>query len=355
MEDIVHAPQEGDLVIPDSDNTLSITIHHHGKPYEFALQALSTVEDLSSHISTTLNIPTSNQKLFISPKPGILKPPFPSTSISALLSSSKPPKITLLASTASEIAAAETALKPRERSTASKSFRPTKTQASSQSRGITATDSATYTFATIRPLPYLPEPQHAEKYLRRLADDPGIRRVMAKHKFRVGLLTEMDPAAHTDASHEGVSRTLGLNRNGGEVIELRLRTDAGDGWRQYDAVRKTLCHELTHNVWGPHDSNFWKLCRELEKEVAGGDWWKGRGQTAGDGPGWVGTDEEEEHVDGGGWTGGSYVLGRKGMGEQGSGLSRREILAKAAEERARKVREAEGQGKRDGQGSSSPS
>ena len=109
------------------------------------------------------------------------------------------------------------------------------------------------------------------KFLERLRDDPGIRATMQKHKWRVPLLTEMNPAEHT--THE--SRTLGLNRNGGEVIELRLRTDAYDGFRDYKTIRRTLCHELTHNVWSEHDARFWKLCGEVEREVEGADWTRG--------------------------------------------------------------------------------
>ena len=44
---------------------------------------------------------------------------------------------------------------------------------------------------------------------------------------------------------------------------LVVRTDAHDGYRDYRTVRKTLCHELAHNVHGPHDRAFWELCRNL--------------------------------------------------------------------------------------------
>ncbi len=63
----------------------------------------------------------------------------------------------------------------------------------------------------------------------------------------------MDPAEHTTSE----SRTLGLNRNKGEVIELRLRTDAYDGYRDYRTIRKTLCHELAHGVFSEHDRDVW--------------------------------------------------------------------------------------------------
>ncbi|KAK4122964.1 WLM-domain-containing protein, partial [Parathielavia appendiculata] len=141
-------------------------------------------------------------------------------------------------------------------------------------------DDVTYTFHTLRPLPHLPNSSRSLALLERLKADPGIRAAMKRHRFSVGLLTEMDPAAHTSATYEGVTRILGLNRNKGEVIELRLRTDAYDGWRDYKVIRKTLCHELAHNVHGEHDQHFWKLCREIEKEVERADW-KSGGQTVG--------------------------------------------------------------------------
>ena len=59
---------------------------------------------------------------------------------------------------------------------------------------------------------------------------------------------------------------LGLNRNFGERIYLRLRTDAYDGFRSYDSIMNTLIHELTHNVFGPHDQKFWNLFAEMKKQ-----------------------------------------------------------------------------------------
>jgi hypothetical protein len=206
-------------------------------------------------------------------------------------------------------------------------------------------DEAQYTFHTLRPLPYLPNSDRSLRFLERLRDDAGIKAAMRTHKFSVPLLTEMDPAMHT--THE--SRTLGLNRNQGEVIELRLRTDAYDGYRDYKTIRKTLCHELAHNVWGPHDRNFWDLCKQIEKEVDRDDWRAGGNS--------VGNVEyyepaEDEMYDHGGWTGGEFVLGGGGDGETVVGstgraipagnLSRREIIARAAEERAKKSKQTEG-------------
>ena len=164
---------------------------------------------------------------------------------------------------------------------------------------------------------------------------------MRKHKFSVGVLTEMNPAEHT--THE--SRTLGLNRNRGEAIELRLRTDAYDGYRDYKVIRKTLCHELAHNVWGEHDRNFWDLTNQIEKEVEANDWRTG-GHLVGNEEFYNPHDDglQDGHVDGGGWTGGEFVLGSLGPASGaastvvGEGLSRREAMARAAEERIKRAK-----------------
>ncbi|KAF2811854.1 WLM-domain-containing protein, partial [Mytilinidion resinicola] len=323
-----------------SGDDTNLTIVHHGKPIQLTFPSHATLADLSEHVSTDLSIPPSNQKFLITPKVGLLKPPFkdPSIPLSTLLSK----KIVLMGSTAAEIsslnASIAAASAPR-RPSPIKSARPSRTGRSNQR----IQDDATYTFHTLRPLPYLPRPERSLAFLERLRDDAGIRAAMRAHKFAVPLLTEMDPAMHT--THE--SRTLGLNRNQGEVIELRLRTDAYDGYRDYKTIRKTLCHELAHNVFGPHDRDFWNLCHQIEKEVDRDDWRSG-GRS-------VGNEEyyqpaEEEVMDHGGWTGGEFVLGggegntvvsSAGGDVLAGGLSRREILARAAEERVRRARQAQ--------------
>ena len=136
---------------------------------------------------------------------------------------------------------------------------------------------------------------------------------------------------------------MGLNRNAGEVIELRLRTDAYDGYRDYKTIRKTLCHELAHNVHGPHDRNFWELCKQIEREVEAVSE-GGRAVGVAGGEEYYGGGGEEEVHDDGGWTGGEFVLGASGAESSGQGMSRREILAKAAEQRMKRARESEGGG-----------
>ena len=75
--------------------------------------------------------------------------------------------------------------------------------------------------------------------------------------------------------------------------------------------------------------------------------WKSGGHTLGDQEFYAGGEGEEEVHDHGGWEGGEYVLGGGSGGgaasgserSQTQGMSRREILAKAAEERIKRLRE----------------
>ena len=318
------------------DDMINIKIKFKSRNESFSLPRGAKISDLSDVIAESLSVPVSNQKL-LAPKLGLLKAPF---SCAPPLSALEGKTVTLMGATAETVSSMKntaTVAARREQNRAAARLaktvaKPFSTSGPRNNFGKEAHD-WTYTFLSIQPLPYLPDPPASQRYLERLATDPGIRKAMKSRKFTVGLLTEMDPAMHTDVSHEGVGRTLGLNRNKGEVIELRLITDAGDGYRDYKTVRKTLCHELAHNVHGPHDSKFWKLCREIEREVEG---FEGGGRVLEEHAGPIGLVGEDDFTDHGGWSGGEFVLGGGG---QGSGLSRREIMARAAEERLRRLRE----------------
>ncbi|KAI1381668.1 WLM-domain-containing protein [Hypoxylon crocopeplum] len=330
--------------LPESKG-ITITFTHHGKQHDFEFDPSATVADLANEIQDELFIPVSNQK-FMVPKLGLLKAPFGNRPVADLQNK----KITLLGTSSEEIAslasASEHAASRRAHLASARRNQP-----KAYSRRATPEDN-TYTFMTLRPLPNLPNPERSLAFLERLKADPGIRTVMRAHKFSVGLLTEMDPLSYTESTHEGTTRTLGLNRNAGEVIELRLRTDAYDGYRDYKTIRKTLCHELTHNVHQNHDRGFWDLCHQIEREVAKADW-KSGGRSVGQADFYEPSEEEDEVAyDHGGWTGGEFVLGGGGGAPAagGSALSRREIMAKAAEERMKKQKQAESsEGSKDGQ------
>ncbi|KAI9742446.1 MAG: hypothetical protein M1818_003980 [Claussenomyces sp. TS43310] len=329
-----------------SDSLLSVSVTYHGISHSFFFPTAATIVHLSEEIASSLSVPVSNQKLMVS-KVGLLKPPFkdPNLSLASLLDK----KITVLGSTAAEVSslsntAAEASQRSLQRSAPRTTVKAYKTHDWKREQ-----EESQYTFTILRPLSYLPRPERSLQFLQRLKDDAGIKAAMRKHKFTVSLLTEMNPMEHTQSNHEGTSRTLGLNRNAGEVIELRLRTDTYDGYRDYKTIRETLCHELAHNVHGPHDRNFWDLCKQIEKEVEAADWRSG-GQIVGDHADYYG-DEVEDH---GSWAGGDFILGTgssggaESVGSQGQGMSRREILAKAAEERMKRQQEQSGAGSRNG-------
>lgn len=114
-----------------------------------------------------------------------------------------------------------------------------------------------------------PPPSEALKLLHRLAADPGIAGVMNKHKWSVGLLSEMPPEGKVGVSPVCI---LGVNINKGQEICMRLRTDDLRGFRRYDRIRETLLHELAHQVWGEHDDNFKELNSQLRRECNAFDW-----------------------------------------------------------------------------------
>lgn len=340
---------------PDSEDdedlpiAFHLTLHHHNRPISIPfLSPTSTLQDLSDAVAEDLHVPARHQKFLITPKTGLLKYPFPpheaERAIKPWADAGK--KIVLLGATTAEVEDIATDMTDRQARMDRRraALREGRKVHAARSRDVDRVrDEARYTFHSLAPLQGLPHPEKSLRFLERLRDDAGIRRSMRTHGFAVGLLTEMDPAEHT--THE--SRTLGLNRNRGEVIELRLRTDAYDGYRDYRVIRNTLCHELAHNVWGPHDRNFWDLCHEIEKEVERNDWRSG-GHSVGREEFYNPADEGvgDEEADGGGWEGGEYVLGGRQSGDGAATLSRREIMARAAEDRAKKLenakRESEG-------------
>ncbi|CAG8524178.1 8473_t:CDS:2 [Diversispora eburnea] len=123
--------------------------------------------------------------------------------------------------------------------------------------------SSKYTFHNIKVIEHFPNSDKARELLMKLRDDRGIRGIMLKHQWSVGILQELSPAEHT---------ILGYNQNAGQLISIRLRTDDMEGFRLYSTIRRTLLHELSHNVWGEHDENFHRLNRQLNEEVVSLDW-----------------------------------------------------------------------------------
>lgn len=378
-----------DSVSSAEDTLLEIVVTHAGRTFTLHLQPQSTVEDIALLCESELQGETKDgepstqhtvTKLLASPPVGLINvTKDANTPLSDLIAkqatAKKPPqpanqlKLRLMATPTSAInhlREASENIKRRAERLAELRRRAVPARRTTTARGggggihtISDANNA-YTFGEIRPLPHLPDPDRALAYLHRLRDDAGIKHAMQTHKFSVGLLTEMDPRLYTEANHEGTSRTLGLNRNKGQVIELRLRTDDFYGYRDYKTVRKTLCHELAHNIHSPHDKHFWALYREIEREVehvADSNGGRAGGRSLAGGregdyyePPTDGHDHEDDHdhdhdhVDGGGLMGGTYILGsgdaRTVVGVASTGtmpMGERERRARAAEERLRQT------------------
>uniref|UniRef100_A0ACD6AIC3 Uncharacterized protein n=1 Tax=Avena sativa TaxID=4498 RepID=A0ACD6AIC3_AVESA len=119
-----------------------------------------------------------------------------------------------------------------------------------------------------------PPPSEAMKRMHMLACDPGIIAIMNKHRWRVGIMTEMAPVGYVGVSPKCI---LGFNKNMGEEISLRLRTDDLKGFRKYESIKKTLLHELAHMVYSEHDAHFFALNKQLNDEAASLDWTKSSG------------------------------------------------------------------------------
>lgn len=138
---------------------------------------------------------------------------------------------------------------------------------------INTSSSDSYGFGSIETLPNLPRQEEARRILETLANDPGIRACMAKHKWKVGALAELYPEGKVGESEVCV---MGLNQNKGMRILLRLRTDDLQGFRKILSIRKVLFHELAHNVHSEHDGKFFQLMRQIEAECNEMDWTQGQ-------------------------------------------------------------------------------
>lgn len=183
----------------------------------------ASVKDVAMALSDMTRVDLAHMNIWVN-KAKRLKDPFPEIPIGELVNGKT--QLRFIGTPSSQIP-------DRQRAEPSRPIIP-KATANRMRDWRRVREESEYTFHDIQPLPYLPNPEKSKRFLQRLADDPGIRASMRKHQFSVGLLTEMDPSQHTSQDiGGGVSRTLGLNRNRGEVIELRLRTDRYDGYRDY--------------------------------------------------------------------------------------------------------------------------
>jgi hypothetical protein len=173
--------------------------------------------------------------------------------------------------------------------------------------------STVFGFGSIETLPNLPQELKAREILTSLANDPGILACMKKHSWNVGSLAELYPEGKVGESEVCV---MGLNRNKGQQILLRIRTDDLKGFRKHQSIAKVLYHELAHNVHSEHNGDFFQLMRQIEKECQEMDWTQGSGISSNR------DNTSDEAV-----MGGTFRLGGETSAKN---LSARELAARAA-------------------------
>lgn len=139
---------------------------------------------------------------------------------------------------------------------------------------------ATYGFGTIKVLE-LPGKENSRTLLNRIANDPGVRKLMEKRKFFVPELVEMYPGGSNGTKNVDPVCILGLNVNKGMAIHLRIRTDDLQGYIKYNTILKTVYHELAHNLISEHTGEFFALVSEFEREAEALDWTRSSGRTVG--------------------------------------------------------------------------
>ncbi|KAG1837444.1 WLM domain-containing protein, partial [Suillus subalutaceus] len=137
-------------------------------------------------------------------------------------------KVQMLGSTVEELGQLNAADSAHQRQEQILRKRVLKPQVNLRSTGLSSTSSHQYGF-------------HPTECLTTLSKDPAVLHVMQKHHFSLA------PHEHPELP--------GLNVGSGATIKLRIRLDTYDGFRPYLEVRRVLCHELAHNVWGEHNND----------------------------------------------------------------------------------------------------
>ncbi|KAG5538071.1 hypothetical protein RHGRI_025230 [Rhododendron griersonianum] len=85
-----------------------------------------------------------------------------------------------------------------------------------------------------------------------------VQPIMRKRKWKVRILSEFCP---------GNPSLLGLNIGGGSEVKIRLRRPNNElDFFPYNQILDTMLHELCHNEYGPHNTQFYNLLDEIRKE-----------------------------------------------------------------------------------------
>ncbi|KAI8320982.1 WLM-domain-containing protein [Martensiomyces pterosporus] len=314
----------------------TVSVSHKGRAVEFALDTNTTVAELKEVIAEEFGVEPGNQRLL--PRGGRGTLTRDTDAVSAAIPSGT--KVVLVGTATRDLQALATQVEKRQ--LGRQNYEKFKTRASdiytTRSHNVrTLGDSEDeYTFHGFETLPNLSQRDKAMGILHRLAKDEGVRQIMKKRQYKVGILRELHPFERT---------ILGYNRNRGEVIALRLRTDDLEGFRDYLSIRTVLMHELAHMVWDEHDERFRRLNSEHCREVIELDWTLRGRKLAGDRAVFYNPEESDDHVDGGSLKESGFVLGGQapsmpaGAGDgddDDPAKARRELMLRAWEKRSKK-------------------
>lgn len=311
-----------------NDTVFFVSMHFKGQSFDIPVQVGDTVSTIFDFAQEALQFPRENCRLIHRGKQ--LQPHATIGDEKTGLSAGA--KVMLVASSARDVAyvkssRADPLVKGFVEEERDERSRKRRTMAAAMSAWGTKQDSE-YRFNSIKAefKYHTPTPYDAERLLEKLATDPGIIEIMKARQFKVGILTEMSPVeAQERMAKEGTPNMdlLGYNQNHGDKIVLRLRTDTLKGFRPYHDIMNTLIHELTHNVWGPHDHNFWKLFGELKAQyMRFHRFWSQGGHTADSGVNgqFAGFADEEDDVAAPA-SGFGQVLGSAASSESGTAVA----------------------------------
>ncbi|KAI9336761.1 WLM domain-containing protein [Obelidium mucronatum] len=229
---------------------MQLLVSFRGAVYPVAVDAETTVANVKTFLAAATGIPAPNQRLLHKAFAragdgdqvcGLLKGE--ADQVKVLLVGTKEEDL-------AEVRRKDRVLEVRRQREHTASLKPSSQQSSAPS-------GRTYTFGSVKQLDQFPDSNLAKNLLLRLREDIGIIEVMRSHKWFVQVLTELHPAEKT---------ILGFNKNMGQEISIRLRTDRLDGFRHYRTIVKVLLHELVHMVHSDHNEAFHTLNSQLNRE-----------------------------------------------------------------------------------------
>mmetsp|Transcript_9774 Transcript_9774/g.25647 ORF Transcript_9774/g.25647 Transcript_9774/m.25647 type:complete len:377 (+) Transcript_9774:60-1190(+) len=112
-----------------------------------------------------------------------------------------------------------------------------------------------YKVLVVKMLPDLPHADEAKALLEKVCWQ--VQPIMQRRMWKVPLVREFIPRS---------KNLLGLNKNMGEEICIRLRQSRQDLLFPFESILGTMLHELVHIVHGPHNAKFYALLDELIAE-----------------------------------------------------------------------------------------